>query len=364
MATETNAQDSGILPTDNLTKNKSNMFIVNPWYDSFFFIFSPIVALVLGWGITTSPALYKDFYIFGHVDSIKGFFIQVFIFAHLFIVFFRSHGNKQIFKRFPYRFTLVPILLFVAMVANSFTLLFVSVVATFWDVYHSSMQTFGLGRIYDSKRKNPVDMGRKLDARFNLLMYAGPIVGGASLYPHIIDFEVFASWDSVYNVFFTNLPGQIMEFKETLTYLMIAIAIPSCIYYVYKYWQFSKQGYHVSWQKVALMLSTGVVSVFAWGFNSFGEAFFIMNFFHALQYFAIIWLAEKRNMADMFDLDINTKFGRYGTLLLFLVIGLSAGVLLTIIPNYYDALWALGLVVSVMHFWYDAFIWSIEKKMV
>lgn len=360
----TKNQKISIEPTDVLTKDKSNNFIVNAWYDSIFFIFSPLWALFLGFGVAQADFLKEEVNAFGYFDSWQGLLLQTFIFAHLFIVFFRSHGNKQIFKRFPYRFTLIPLILYFAMVFNLFTLLFVAVFTTFWDVYHSSMQTFGLGRIYDSKRQNPVDMGRKLDAHFNLLMYAGPIIGGATLFAHIIDFKVFNYWDSAYNVFFTQLPEHIMVFKEPLTYAMICIAIPATIYYIYKYWQFSKQGYIVSWQKVALMVTTGAVSIVAWGFNSFGEAFFIMNFFHALQYFAIIWMAEKKNMANMFELDINTKVGRYGTLSIFLTIGLSAGLLLTVIPSYFDSLWALSLLVSVLHFWYDAFIWSIEKKMV
>ncbi len=57
-------------------------------------------------------------------------------------------------------------------------------------------------------------------------------------------------------------------------------------------------------------MSTGLVSIYTWGFNTWGEAFFIMNVFHAVQYFGIV------------------------------------------------------LVMSIMHFWYDGFIWSVQKKQV
>ena len=41
---------------------------------------------------------------------------------------------------------------------------------------------------------------------------------------------------------------------------------------------------------------TGAVSLYAWGFNPFGHAFFVMNFFHAWQYFAIVWSTDKKNV--------------------------------------------------------------------
>jgi hypothetical protein len=65
------------------------------------------------------------------------------------------------------------------------------------------------------------------------------------------------------------------------------------VYYVYSYWQLHKRGYQVSFLKVYLLASTGLCSIFTWGFNSFVEAFFIMNFFHALQYFSLVWFSEK-----------------------------------------------------------------------
>ena len=49
-------------------------------------------------------------------------------------------------------------------------LVYVSIAATFWDVYHSAMQTFGLGRIYDARTGNNPNKGRRLDAAFNLLI--------------------------------------------------------------------------------------------------------------------------------------------------------------------------------------------------
>ena len=58
----------------------------------------------------------------------------------------------------------------------------------------------------------------------------------------------------------------------------------------------------MSWQKVWLLIITSVVSIYCWGFHSFIDAFWVMNFFHALQYFAIVAFAEKMNLAGLFQL--------------------------------------------------------------
>ena len=60
-----------------------------------------------------------------------------------------------------------------------------AIVTTWWDVYHSSLQTFGFGRIYDSKQKNDAAVGRRLDYWMNLLVYLGPVLAGAHFVDHL-----------------------------------------------------------------------------------------------------------------------------------------------------------------------------------
>ena len=49
------------------------------------------------------------------------------------------------------------------MITSSWVMVSVSVLATFWDVYHSALQTFGFARIYDRKLGNDPTVGRRLD---------------------------------------------------------------------------------------------------------------------------------------------------------------------------------------------------------
>ena len=236
----------------------------------------------------------------------------------------------------------------------------VAVIATWWDVYHSALQTFGIGRIYDMRAGNGPMVGRRLDYLINVLLYTGPILAGATLMLHIEDFEDF---ERVGSVFFTAIPAYTIERQGIIRGFILLVGLPFLAFYLYRYWSYYRQGYKVSHQKVALLASTGFCSIYAWGYNSFGEAFFIMNFFHALQYFALVWWSEKKHMQSLFGLS-KFSWGRPATFVLFLAIAFGYGLWAEVGNMGNDFVFNAVLVVSIMHFWYDGFIWSVRKKQV
>jgi hypothetical protein len=276
-------------------------------------------------------------------------------------VLVRSHGNRTVLRRHPYRFTLVPGLLLMGMLVSPVFAIACSVLATFWDVYHSGMQTFGLCRIYDARLGNPPRAGRALDWVLNLYLYAGPIAAGATLMPHVQDFDQFAE---VGSVFFTAIPAYAESNAQVLSWLVIGTGVPFLCFYLFRYWQLYREGYEVSPQKIAILAATGLCSIWAWGFNPFGMAFFIMNFFHALQYFAIMWWAEKGNIARILGCE-GRSWAKPAALILLVVVGLAYGVIAEQADlDTHTHLFALFLLVSLMHFWYDSFIWSVARKQV
>ena len=114
-------------------------YIASPWYDNLFFIYSPLLALALGVGLSFTVLGEAEFGFRGRENSLMVWFLGPFIMAHLVAVVYRSHLNGAVFRRFPLRFTVVPLALFLAMGSSSTALVVVSVAATFWDVYHSAM---------------------------------------------------------------------------------------------------------------------------------------------------------------------------------------------------------------------------------
>ena len=122
-----------------------------------------------------------------------------------------------------------------------------------------------------------------------------------------------------------------------------------------------RAGRRVSPQKVVLLVSTALVSLWAWGFNAFGEAFFIANFFHALQYFAIVWITEGGRLSRVVP---TARIGWAKGLVFFGMIGLAGafGFWADQLADARGPTYALLLVVSLMHFWYDGFIWSVRRR--
>lgn len=336
-------------------------YIVGPLYDWAFFLLPPVLALSLGIYISGSPANDVLFDWSDQSFTATSLAMGVFIHAHLVIVFFRSHGNRGVLREHPYRFTLVPALVFTSMAVSTWLAVIGSVLATFWDVYHSGAQTFGFGRIYDAKAGNDPNEGRKRDFALNQLLYAGPIVAGATMMDH---FEDFGEFEEVGSVFFTSVPAFMEGHQGYFTRGVLALGAVFMVHYLWSSFRLYQKGRSVSWQKVFLYTSTGIVSIYTWGFNTWGEAFLIMNFFHALQYFGIVWSMEKRNMRRLFRLE-NVRAGALLTGAVFVLIAVSYGFAVEAWGDGRSHLWwCFHVTVSLMHFWYDGFVWSVRKKQI
>lgn len=339
-------------------------FIAGPAYDTICFILSPLLALLaayaLGW--FTYPFEATDA-LAGRGTRI-GFFISVWTSSHLVAVFFRSHLNSQIFAMHRVRFVVVPILLTAAIASNDGVRMVCFVLAGLWDVYHSSMQNFGLSRIYDARRGNDANAGRLLDMLLNHLLYIGPIIGGLSLMATLTDFRLFLDVGWAGPVHFAN-------WMETHQPILRAIIVVTGVvflgYYVVRYLQLQRQGYRVSPQKIALVVSVAVSSIWAWGFLPPIEAAFVANLYHALQYFAIVWWIEKSNMKKVFRVA-SVPGASALALLAFLAVVFTLGAVIEYSSNHYmlrgGLKWcaAAALVCSLVHFWYDGFIWSVRRK--
>jgi len=143
---------------------------------------------------------------------------------------------------------------------------------------------------------------------------------------------------------------------------VIAFGVPFVALYLWSYWRAARAGWRVSWQKVALYASTALCSVWAWGFNPFGEAFVIMNVFHALQYFAIVWWREQGTMMRVFRLPTAKRAAKPAALMIFLISVFAYGFVADTLPIHSQWFVAAVMCVAIMHFWYDSFVWSVRRQ--
>jgi hypothetical protein len=332
-------------------------YIVGRAYDHVFFILSPLFALGVGAAAMAGGAYDLRLY----SRSAAGTLMQIalptllssaFTHAHLVIVFFRSHVNREIFRRHPFRFVTVPVVLLVAALLSQWVFVALSVLVVWWDVYHSSLQTFGLGRLYDRRAGNDVTIGRRADYLLNLVLYIGPVLAGVNLAEHLKSFEQFERVDAGFLASFGRV---VLSYQNPLRVAVLVVGGLSLAAYLAYCARLARSGYHFPRPKLLLYLATAVCSILAWGFGSFGDAFLIMNFFHAWQYFALVWWSEKARIAAFFRSGPQVAFA------LFLLVAFTYGYWRASRPADIVLFLAVANVVSILHFWYDGFIWSVRR---
>lgn len=333
-------------------------YLVSPAYDWSFFLLPPLVGLVLGILIAGSAFTDELVVVNDQETTLAAVCIGSLIHAHLVAVFFRSHGNPAIFRAYPVRFLVVPPLLWVAIVSSTWVAITATVVVTFWDVWHSGAQTFGFARIYDRNAGNPPELGRRLDYWLNQVLYLGPVMAGATMMDHV---EVFGNYEHVGATFFASVPARADGASRWISIAIIAAGTLFVAGYLAYYALARRRGYRVPVLKVYLLASTGLCSIYTWGFNTWGEAFFIMNFFHAIQYLALVWAMEKKTIATRLRLAGTRRAGAL-TAIAFFGAAAAYGVFAELLDAGITSLWALTIVVSLMHFWYDGFVWSVRRK--
>jgi hypothetical protein len=135
------------------------------------------------------------------------------------------------------------------------------------------------------------------------------------------------------------------------------------VFYVLAYVRLARRGYKVGLQKVFLYVTTGICSIWAWGFNPFGQAFLIMNLFHAFQYFGRVWWSEQRVLVKRLRLD-RSKLAKPIAAFIFVTVTLAYGALAEIVADDSRLLWSIVQTVALMHFFYDGFIWSVRRKQI
>jgi hypothetical protein len=333
-------------------------YIVSRSFDWLFFLGAPMWALSLGILVSGSFLANDIWFLGGEDDTLVGFFIGTMIHAHLVAVFFRSHGNPAIRKLYPIRFFIVPVILWVGIVYSPWLAAASTVVATFWDVWHSGAQTFGFARIYERNHGTPPELGRRLDFVLQQVFYLGPILAGATLMDHV---DSFSSFEKIGDAFFSSVPAKVEGYASYLTYGVVIVGTAVVIAYVLTYWQLARSGdWKPPWLKIWLVASTGFVSIYTWAFNSWGQAFLIMNLFHAVQYLALVWAMEGKRIAALMRLPSRPSIA----LAIYLGSVLAYGLGVQALDSDLTTLWAITMVVSLMHFWYDAFVWSVRRAQV
>lgn len=280
----------------------------------------------------------------------------VLTYAHLVAVVPRAYLNKDVFQSNRARLTLVPVVLLAGLLLSPALLVIGGVAAIFWDIHHSAMQNFGLSRIYDMKAGNDAQILRRTDLRLNWFLYVGPLAGGAALMKHL---HALDRLDGIGLIAIARLPGVLSGHLTLISLIAIVAWLVVLGWSVHDYRKAAAKGYRLPAHKAALIASTGFVSLVAWGFSSPLVALASINIYHAVQYFALVWLKEGGRMTVFSGRSPRVTF------LAFCAACTGVGVLYQMASTA-DPKWLMApfIACSLLHFWYDSFVWSVRKKQV
>lgn len=328
-------------------------YIHSWWLDSLLIVGSPLISLLFVYWMCEPRPPGGSFILPQHKPVHLATLAAILINAHVLLVVLRSHVNRQVFSRFPLRFTLIPLAVFGALAAWDELFLFMIPIAAIWDEYHSFMQTFGFGRIYEQLAGNGGQFARGLDMAFCFAF---------EYLPYIILLTLMPFRDLLQELDWGSSPWvlEIARQFPRLQPLLFGILILCFSAYLLRFTLFRPETYRAPLLKWILFLTTGFVNIYAIFNYTLFEATVIGNIYHALQYFAIIWISERKNVSSRAGVD-HSKIGKA-----VLFAGLS-GVLvglafLRLHTTGWALLGALWMTTSLMHFWYDGFIWSVRRS--
>lgn len=300
--------------------------------------------------------------------------------AHHLPGFMRAYGDRDLFRRFRWRFLLVPPLALVTAIAflppptfaARWNLPYASLdglelALLVWGTWHGLMQTFGFMRIYDMKRGADDRRTARLDFWLCMMLFVAGFV--------FSDARVFGLMNVAWR---TGVPIVGPEWLVAARYVVGGATMLVLLAYLADMVRQSRSQRGVSWIKVALAVSTGTLYWFSGRVTTnlvIGIAMF--EIFHAVQYYAIVWVYNRR-LAER----VGERFGllgflfreRWSMLGLYLATIAAYGSIryfsgapddVDTIARYADAIALLTAAFNtstLLHFYFDGFIWKVTDR--
>ncbi len=346
-------------------------WIISPWWDMTYVVITPVLivpvvlVLVRQWLTPEQVSLAViSFASLGH--HLPGFM--------------RAYGDRELFMRYRLRFLVVPPLVFALAlcfspprgVAELLNLPWqhlhgLELVLLVWGTWHGLMQTYGFMRIYDLRRGVTDRWTARLDHWLCLTVFTAGVV--------FSDARVFGIANAMWQ---SGLPLFGPTWLESARMVVGGALLAVLIAYLVNLVRLHRAGYPISWVKQLLI---GITGWFFWYTGRLSVNLLIgiamFEIYHAVQYYAIVWIYNKRLFNRAGD-----RFGplgflfqdRWSMLGLYLAAvaayssiryftdGANAYIFSTGTENAYQWLLAVFVTSSFLHFYFDGFIWKVRER--
>jgi tetratricopeptide (TPR) repeat protein len=271
----------------------------------------------------------------------------------------RAYGDRQLFRRFRLRFTLVPIATLTLFSLYSLKELpGVMLVLLFWGLWHFLMQTYGFARIYDAKTHSFDAATRRLDLAVCIGWFGTCILFAPIRVTEFLSLALKSGLD-----FVLNIP------LDTVRMIWLCGTMLATVLFVANVFRKVARGESVNLVKILLFVTT---FSFFWlcmvNLTNLLLGIVMFEVFHDIQYLSIVWLFNRNRVKKEPNVGSFTRFlfrpgrgwpGVYLSLVFaYGFIGFAAERLTS--ETLQHVLFAIVASSNILHFYYDGFIWKIR----
>jgi Tfp pilus assembly protein PilF/branched-subunit amino acid transport protein len=339
------------VPEAPVSASRPKLWILDSWRDLILYVGTPLL-LVPVFALAQARWSPQDIYLFVAAFGAMGHHLPGMI---------RAYGDRALFERFKWRFIFAP--LFLLAVCTAFfwwDLKGILLVVFFWGVWHGLMQTYGFCRIYDAKTGTFDTLTRRLDFAMCVIWFATAVA--------LSPYRLSDTLDTYYMCGGPFIPPSMVQLGQGLI-LLLAVAVSGLfVAHFCRLWIIGKRPNPV---KVALLVTS---IAFWWYCNNLvanilvGIALF--EVFHDVQYLSLVWIYNRNRVEKDSNIAgfMRFVFRRSGSL-----VGLYVGLVLAYgSVSYINAhigmdtvkriLTGVVTASTLLHFYYDGFIWKVRER--
>jgi Flp pilus assembly protein TadD len=327
------------------------LWILDSWRDLILYVGTPLL-LLPAFALAQARWSPQDIYLFVAAFGAMGHHLPGMI---------RAYGDRALFERFKWRFILAP--LFLLAVCTAFfwwDLKGILLVVFFWGVWHGLMQTYGFCRIYDAKTGTFDALTRRLDFTMCVIWFATAVA--------LSPYRLSDTLDTYYMCGGPFIPPSIIHYGQQL---ILLTAIVVSVLFILHFGRMWLVGHRPNPVKLALLVTS---IAFWWYCNNLvaniivGIALF--EVFHDVQYLSLVWIYNRNRVEKDSNIGgfMRFVFRRSGSL-----IGLYVGLVFAYgSVAYFNAHLGMesikriltGVVTAstLLHFYYDGFIWKVRER--
>jgi Flp pilus assembly protein TadD len=338
-------------PSVPATAARPKLWILNSWRDLVFYVGTPLL-LVPAFALAQARWSPQDIYLFVAAFGAMGHHLPGMI---------RAYGDRALFERFKWRFILAPLFLLATCVAFFWwDLKGIMLVVFFWGVWHGLMQTYGFCRIYDAKTGTFDALTRRLDFAMCLIWFATAVA--------LSPYRLSDTLDMYYMSGGPFIPPEVLRMGQGL---ILSAAVAVSVLFVFHFIRTWIAGSRASPVKLVLLITS---IAFWWYCNNLvanilvGIALF--EVFHDVQYLSLVWIYNRNRVEKDSSIGgfMRFVFRRSGSLIgLYVGLVFAYGSLSFInghlgIDTVKRILTGVVTASTLLHFYYDGFIWKVRER--